>query len=96
MWKDDVRCDCFIKEDFIKKSLPNFVVTPSVSNCFVSVMCYVGLVIKNVIKNIITSCEIQLRCYSVKITIDTEVVIKCITNVGGPSYNYGQNTWGKP
>ena len=33
----------------------------------------------------------QLRCYSVKITVDTEVVTKCIINACGPSYNYGQN-----
>ena len=53
-------------------------------------MCYVGLYCSWT-KNIITRYEIQLRCYSVKITVDTEVVTKCIINAGGPSYNYGQN-----
>ena len=53
-------------------------------------MCYVGLYCSWT-KNIITRYEIQLRCYSVKITIDTEVVNNCIVNAGGLSYNYGQN-----
>ena len=33
----------FYKRRIYKKSLPNFIITPSVSNCFVPVMCYVGL-----------------------------------------------------
>ena len=51
----------------------NFVVTPSVSNCCFPVVCYVGLQCSWT-KNIITRCEIQLRYYSGKITVNTEVV----------------------
>ena len=57
-------------------------------------MCYVDLKCSWT-KNMITRCEIQLRCYSVKITVDTEVVTKCIVNAGGPAYNYGQSIWDK-
>ena len=80
----------FYKRRLYKKSrCLNFVVTPSVSNRYVPVVCYVGLQCSWT-KNIITRCEIQLRCYSGKITVNTDVVTKCIINGGGPSYNHGQ------
>ena len=81
----------FYKRRLYKKSrCRNFIVTPSVSNRYVPVVCYVCLQCSWT-KNIITRCEIQLRCYSGKITVNTEVVTKCIINGGGPSYNHGQS-----
>ena len=80
----------FYKRRLYKKSRCRNFVTPSVSNRYVPVVCYVGLQCSWT-KNIITRCEIQLRCYSGKITVNTEVVTKCIINGGGPSYNHGQS-----
>ena len=81
----------FYKRRLYKKSrCRNFVVTPPVSNCYVPVVCYVGLQCSWT-KNVITRCEIQLRCYSSKIIVNPEVVTKCIINGGGPSYIHGQS-----
>ena len=83
-WIEDERWDCSIKDDFIKKSLPKFVVTLSISNCFVVIVCYVDLSYYWT-KNIVTRCEIKLRCHSIKIAVNTKVVSKCIADTDSSS-----------